>query len=224
MKAIKPRGRKKGKFFIFIVILTAFTAYSFMFAEKVVKPAISSMAEVKVKSIVSQLVNESIHKEFSQDIDMDKLLIIKTDEGGKVSIVQSNAVLMNQLAAELSLMIHNRLRELEPTKLKVPMGSVLGSQILSQSGPTVDLKILPLGATKVNFKTEFESKGINQTRYKVFLEAETQAKVIIPFAEKNVVLSYVVPVVETVIVGDVPQSYVMVPSSSEIMDGMNMGQ
>ena len=40
----------------------------------------------------------------------------------------------------------------------------MGSKFLSQTGPYVNLSIVPMSVSSMDFKTEFESQGINQTK------------------------------------------------------------
>lgn len=223
MSRKKGGSRRPVKIFVFLILILIFSAYALMFAEDVIRPSLSSIAEVKVKAVISQMVQEAVNKKFSSGVDMKQLLLIEKDAEGKVSFVQSNTVAMNQISSELAMMIQERLRDMEPAEVKISMGSLVGSQIFSQAGPMVDLKIVPVGMTKVNFKTEFESTGVNQTRYKIFLETETQARVIVPFSNNYITLGNIVPIAETVIVGDAPENYVMVPSN-EVIDGLQLAQ
>uniref|UniRef100_UPI001A92EF92 sporulation protein YunB n=1 Tax=Clostridioides difficile TaxID=1496 RepID=UPI001A92EF92 len=66
----------------------------------------------------------------------------------------------------------------------------------------------------VNFKTEFESSGINQTRHRIYLEAQTQVKVVIPLITSTKQIKAQIPICETIIVGDVPESYVNIPEKN----------
>ena len=71
----------------------------------------------------------------------------------------------------------------------------------------------------MDFKTDFESSGINQTRHKIYLEAKTQVKVIVPLTTSIKEVKAQIPISETVIIGDVPNSYVNIPKeevSSEL--------
>lgn len=208
--------QKKGKWFLCLILLMVLTIYSSIFAEKILKPNMAGIAEVKVKAIITQVVNDAVHDQFASDTNMIDLLTIKTDNEGNISFVQSNTMAMNNLAAELTQTVQGQYKSMEPKIVKVPIGSILGSQILSQVGPYVELKVLPIGMSRVNFKTEFESTGINQTKYKVFLEMDSQARVLAPFSINNINVQNTILVAEAIIVGEVPNSYINVPKESAI--------
>lgn len=200
---------------IFVVCL-----YGAFFFAKVVKPSIASVAEMKVKAIVTQTINDAIREKFVEDINAGQLLEIKTDNEGKITMVQADTIAMNRLATDMTYRIQRKLTKLSNTKVQLPIGSLMGSQILSQVGPKIQLSILPMAATEVNFKTEFESSGINQTRHRVYLEVSSSAKVLVPFSSEKMQLTNTILVAETMIVGDVPQSYIFVPERS-ILDAVN---
>ncbi len=207
------RNKSALKFFLLIVLIFLLSIYGFIFLDNKIKPAVFSIAEMKVKEITTQAVNESVHSEFVENINYNDLVEITTDSEGRVMSLQANTVLMNTLAADMSLLIQNKIQDVTSSQVKIPIGSVLGSQILSQYGPLIRLNIVPIGMAKVNFKTEFEDSGINQTRHKIFLEVETYAKIIVPFNSNTINIQTIVPIAETVILGEVPQSYIFIPEN-----------
>ena len=77
---------------------------------------------------------------------------------------------------------------------------------------------MPVGTVSVNFVTEFESAGINQTRHRISLEATASVQIVIPTGAAPVRVSASLPVAESILVGEVPQSYIQV---SEMGDAMN---
>ena len=212
----KYRREKRGslKWFICLVLLMVLAAYSMVFTEKIVKPNLAAIAEVKVKAMITQIVNDAVHKQFQTDADVTELLTIKTDKDGNITYVESNTRAMNSLATELTQAVQTQYKWKDPVIVNVPVGSIVGNQILSQFGPYVGLKVLPIGMSRVNFKTEFESMGINQTKYKVYLEMDSQARVLAPFSINNIDVQNTILVAEAVIVGEVPNSYINVPEAS----------
>ena len=80
------------------------------------------------------------------------------------------------------------------------------------------VRIVPVSAVSAVFSTEFESAGINQTRHKIYLSLQTTVRLVIPSGAKQVALGSQVLVAESIIVGEVPSSYVNVP---EVGDALN---
>ncbi|MDF3002214.1 MAG: sporulation protein YunB [Bacillota bacterium] len=221
MKQRRKRDKRKSiKWFVCLVLLLVLTVYSAVFTEKIIKPNLASIAEVKVKAMMTRIVNEAVREQFVNDVDVKGLLTIKTDQEGNITYVESNTTAMNALATNLTQAVQNQYKWEDASMMRVPVGSIVGSQILSQFGPYVTLKVLPIGTSKTNFKTEFESMGINQTKYKVYLEMDSQAKVLAPFSINNIDVQNTILIAEAIIVGEVPNSYINVPPGSA-MDATN---
>ena len=71
--------------------------------------------------------------------------------------------------------------------------------------------------SSMNFESEFETQGINQTKYRIYIEHKCKVKVLAPFSSKTFELKGSIPVAETVILGEVPHSFVQVPKE-DILD------
>jgi sporulation protein YunB len=211
---------KNGRWFFLLIVLLVLMGYSIIFMERVVEPTIASIGITKATAILSLIVNEAVVEKLTEDIQSGNLLDIKTDETGKVSMVQADAAAMNRLSYALAADIQHRIKDIQEEKILVPLGSILGSAIMSQTGPKVNMKVLPLGTTKISFRTEFIEAGINQTKYKVYLEVENMAKVLVPFSSNDIKVDTVLLIAETIIVGDIPESYVIIPDQGAILDGM----
>ncbi len=220
MKYKHKRDRHSGKWFVSLVLLIVLALYSVVFTEKIIKPNVGAIAEVKVKAMITKIVNDAVHDQFASGEELNELLKIKTDQEGNITFVESNTVAMNSLAAKLTQAVQQQYKWEEPVMLSVPVGSIIGSQVLSQFSPYIDLKVLPIGMSRVNYKTEFESMGINQTKYKVYLEMDSQARVLAPFSINNINVSNTILVAEAIIIGEVPDAYINVPPGSA-MDATN---
>ncbi len=98
----------------------------------------------------------------------------------------------------------------------------MGSKLLSEADYlNVNLKIMPLSVTNCDFETEFESQGINQTKYKIYITIESNVRVLQPFSAENFKIKNKMLISEVVIVGEVPDSYVNVPENNILMQRIN---
>lgn len=215
----RRKKRRKGLginvYLYAIVILILITSlYGFITVEKKIKPTVLAIAEIKAKEIASKAINESIKSKITDEIRYQDLYFIRTDNDGSITYMQANTIMMNKLAADVALEVQKQIKDIEindRTRIKIPLGNILGSQLLGQYGPKIDIKITPVGRVSVNFFTEFQNSGINQTRHKIYLNVNTQVKTIIPFVSKAVSVDSTVPIAETIIVGKVPDNYINVP-------------
>ncbi|WP_202709182.1 sporulation protein YunB, partial [Sporosalibacterium faouarense] len=185
----------------------------FILVDRNLKPTIIAMSEVKARMVATQAINDAVKEKIKNDIDYNDLIFVKTDNEGKITLMHANTVLMNNIASDVALEVQQNMREIAPNSIEIPLGNAFDSQILAQYGPKVKIDIVPAGTVTVDFATEFEESGINQTIHKVYLNINTDVKIIVPLASETVNVATTIPIAETVIVGDVPESYIFVPES-----------
>lgn len=69
------------------------------------------------------------------------------------------------------------------------------------------VRIIPAGTVSTDYKTEFLSSGINQTRHRIYIEIVSQMTVVAPFISESVEVRTNVNVAETVLIGNVPETF-----------------
>ena len=74
-------------------------------------------------------------------------------------------------------------------------------------GPQLVVKIIPVGVVTTDYKTEFLSTGINQTRHRIYIEIKSEMTVVAPFTNETVEVVTNVNVAETVLIGNVPETF-----------------
>ena len=184
-----------------------------------VGPNMEDIGEVKAKAVVNRIINSTINENFREFDDLENLLIVKTDKQGNICMVQSDTRKINSLMSALMLRLQDSYSKLPPSEIRVSAGTLLGSRILSQRGPYFNIKIVPLSVSETQFKTELEEQGINQTKYKIYAVIKSSIKMLAPFTDREITVTNTVLVAETVILGKVPDSYVVVPEES-ILDAV----
>lgn len=214
--------RKTVVIFVMIFIASVFIG-SFIYIDKTLRPTITVLAETKALELANRSINKSVAEIVEGRIDYEDLMNVQLDSNGNISMIQANTVMMNEIASDIALEIQDELKKVKNTSAYIPIGTALGSPILAKYGPQLKVSIEPIGTVSVDFKTEFESSGINQTRHRIYLQAKTQVKVVIPLTTATKEVKAQIPICETIIVGDVPQSYVNVPEHNieNILPNMN---
>lgn len=171
------------------------------------RPTILAIAKAKARLIATKAINDAIHNRVVDDVKYQDLIYIKTDNNGRIVLMQPNTIKINKIASETTLEVQKTLENLKDDYLKIPLGQVLGSQLIANHGPRIKVDIVPLGTVQTEVVDEFQEAGINQTRHLLYLHVKTTVKIIIPLVSSDVVVSTMVPVAETIIVGEVPQTY-----------------
>ena len=100
----------------------------------------------------------------------------------------------------------------------VPLGSAVGLTLLAGAGPGIAVQILPVGSVQAAFSTDFTTAGINQTRHRISLVLTANVQIVIPTGAKNVQASTQMAMAESIIVGQVPDSFAEGGSDNSIID------
>ncbi len=202
-----------------IILVTIITMIVFLSVKFAVEPNLEGISKMRAEALISKTVSETLAEQFVDQRNQtnEELFTIKKDKDGAMEMVQANSVEINILMSELSVGLHEAFHKVERETFNVPVGALLGSEFLSQMGPQIDVTVMPMGVSHMDFRTEFESKGINQTKYKIYIELECRVKVLAPFSSKVFGVNNTVLIAEAVILGDVPNSYVQVPKE-DILD------
>lgn len=199
MKQRYFRKRSKRPGLMLLGLLLFISLYTFYIFEKNLKPTIIAMSEIKARTIATQTINDAVYSKSVGEIYKD-IVNVMTDGEGNVTMVKVDPILMNRLAGETTTAIQKELAEMESNDLKVPIVNIFGSQLFSNVGPQLNVKIQPMGSVKVDFKSDVEDAGINMTRLKIYLYVETNIKIIAPLIRNDVEVSTHVPISETIIV------------------------
>ncbi|MFZ5352470.1 MAG: sporulation protein YunB [Bacillota bacterium] len=207
------RRRKKFPVLLIIALVMFFIIYTYYLTERNIKPTLLAMSEIKARLIATQAINDAVDRVISSG-DYDELALIIRDNTGKIAGVHANTLKINKITGETTNAVQSALENLETSTLKIPISNVFGSQVFANKGPQISVKIQPAGSVSVGYFTDFEAAGINQTRHMIYLTIRTTVRIIVPLGTNEIDVSTNVPVSETIIVGDVPESYISVPNGN----------
>lgn len=215
----RKRTFKKVKVLFLVLLLLCFwlTGLCAWTLKTQIEPNLEGVGSIRAKIMVQQIVNEAVNRQLYESGNMEDLLIRKTDSNGQLEVLQANTQAMNLMMTEVSKQLQEQYAERKEDIYYVPLGVLLGDRILSQTRPEIKLRVRPLSVSSIDFKTEFESQGINQTKYKVYMNLTSEVKVLAPFTEETFLISTTVLISEAIILGNVPGSYVSVPEE-DILD------
>ena len=69
------------------------------------------------------------------------------------------------------------------------------------------MRLVPANALTGHLESSFSEEGINQTRHKIWVSVKVKITFLLPNYEKNSEVSVKIPLVETVLLGNVPDAY-----------------
>lgn len=180
--------------------------------------ALISLAEARAEQRALQQISLALDDVMHKSLDYEDLVDVHYDKNGEASMLSANTILMNRIAADAAIAAQENIDLLADEGIVLPLGSALGSGIFSGKGPRVRFEILPVGTVKTTFVTEFESAGINQTRHKISLEATASVRIVLPSGARTVSVQASALMAESILIGEVPQSYIQVPETGDALN------
>lgn len=213
----KIRRRNAGKITLSVLFIVLGLGLSAFEINRCIEPNINDVSRLKAEGIINALISEIIEEEFSVPGEKEEFFHIIYGKGGSVDMVQADTVYINRKLAGLTINLQQKYDDLKPVKVRIPIGSILGSVWLSQTEGGMDVRVLPVSVVTCDYVTGFESQGINQTKYKLYAEIKSSVRVLQPFSQENFQITTKVLLSEMVILGDVPENYVHVPKE-DILD------
>ena len=205
---------KKTKILLKMLVILTIAIITFYTISGSIAIIFEELCIEKALNLTTEIVNSEVHRVLSQ-YDYEDLVTIIKDEENSTNILKTDVVVINRIISELPLAIEQRFKSLENEKISIPIGAVTGNKYLVGMGPKVNIKIIQTGNVLTEVKTEFESAGINQTVYRIYLEVKGMVNILTPYETIRQEIANRVLLVETVIVGGVPQTYLN-------MDGINI--
>ena len=189
-----------------------------MLLERNLTRVVLTLASAKAEVLAVQALNQAAEALIADGISYDSLVHVTLGEDGSVRLLQANTAGMNSLASRASLTAQAKLEALQDQTVSVPLGSALGVTLLAGTGPRIQVHMLPVGAVVTAYETEFTSAGINQTRHRVLLTMRAQVRLVLPTGASGVEAVTQVAVAESIIVGQVPDSFVNVGDDTDLLN------
>lgn len=176
------------------------------------------MAFAQAYSMAVETLNRAVKDVTENGVGYEELIEAQMDGEGHVAMLRANTMRMNEIAARTALQAEEELNSIKNQFVEIPLGAGLGIKFLSGFGPRMAVQILPVGAVHTSFDTELEAAGINQTRHKIFLTLRATVSLIIPTGSQLVEVESKIPIAESIIVGQVPQSFVDVVDQDDMLE------
>ena len=103
------------------------------------------------------------------------------------------------------------MEHLDSQELGIPLGSLTGFATASDLGPVLPVRVLTAATPTAAFEHVFTSSGINQTLHQVMLNVQVECTLLIPGGAVDTVVEAQVCAAETLLVGQVPDTYLELP-------------
>ena len=204
---MRRRRRHRGRRIV-LLILILITA-GFFFLRSRFNPIARELAITQVKNQTSDLINDAIAEQIARDnIQYDRIVYFEKDLNGRITALKTNIGEVNHLKTDILNIINGKILALDAADIGIPIGSLFLPELFSGKGPAIPVHILAIRNSDAAFTSHFAQAGINQTLHQLIMEVNVDAAVLVLGQTSTFSISSQVVVAETVIVGQVPNTFI----------------
>ena len=170
-------------------------------------PYIEAVVESEAKNRLTALCAEKMTEVLSGgDYGYEDLIRLSYTQSGTVASASVNTVTLNLLRYRIASAMLTELKKQSFT-IKVPLSNLFGIVFFSPLSGGVSVTVECADSMRASFVSEFEECGINQTRHVIFFEFTLDSYFLLPVRYRKLSLVCRVSAAETLIVGEVPDSF-----------------
>lgn len=176
-----------------------------------VRPQLTALAQAKLRNQLTVISNETVANVLAQGaLRYSDMVVMEPGLGGGIATITTETVRLNNLKSAVLTQIVAQVESLDTHSLGVPLGALTGLELFAGAGPDLPIQVLSVTSAEGTYRNDFVSAGINQTLHRVMLDITLTAEVLLPGGMVESIVSTPVCVAETIIIGQVPQTYLEV--------------
>ena len=199
--------KSRSKKHIIIVVLIFLVLFIVFYYLKIMLPIIKTYSKAETEVVTEYAVNTAVSNVVNKTINYNSLININYSAGGEIVSFSANQYEINTITREIVKETQFQMNNLGTDGLNIKFGTLLGIPFLIEHGPNINLKLMPIGAVKGEFVSEFDSVGINMTKHSLFLYIKTHVSIVLPIKNQEVITTTQVLLAESIIIGKVPEVY-----------------
>lgn len=205
------RYRLRGRFTaikLAAILLVVCFCGLFLYFELKVDPFMREFTTARCRQLMTDAFDQAVSDKMAElNLTYEDLVCTSYSQSGVIQSVNTNVVTVNNLKSAVTDDISQKLEDYYEFAIDFPLGSATGSEFLSGEGPEITFNSIVTGSVASDFRSEFESGGVNQTIHRLYIDLKGQLIVVVGGEQEPMELETSVLVGETVIVGDVPDLY-----------------
>ena len=201
-------GRGKGRVRFLAVAVIAVGVWGFFSLRSRLRPVVRSLAKTQVINTASDLINDAILRQIMEgQIQYDRIVYFEKDLNGRITALKTNMAEVNRLKTETLNLINDEIMAQDSEHLGVALGSLILPEFFSGKGPLTPVRIIAIRNSDANFQSEFTEAGINQTLQQLRMDGIVDVTILVLGQTETFTVSSQMAGAETIIVGDVPATY-----------------
>ena len=200
------RRKWRGKALIWLILIALVA--SFLVIRSKLWPVVVDLAEAQVANTTSDLINDAISEQIaSGNIQYDRIVYFEKDLNGRITALKTNMSEVNRLKTDILNIINDEILAQDTEELGVSLGSLILPELFSGRGPVIPVRILSVRNSDAGFSSHFSEAGINQTMHQLTMDVIVDVTILVLGRTDSFSIRSQVVVAETIIVGDVPETF-----------------
>ena len=188
---------------LLLIILTSVFLYLFKIRETVGEFAVSN-----AKTALQNDANRAVLSVLSQEeISYSDISHVSRNSDNEITGIEIDAKNTNILKSKILLEINGSIPQQEIYTVKIPLGTLISNNIFGGLGPAVPFNSQISSGCNVDFRSKFESVGVNETRHCIYLDVEFSGIILILGKQRSYSANTTFLIAETIISGHTPQTY-----------------
>ena len=201
-------GKRRRRLKLLAVLVLALVLWGFVGLRSRLWPVVRSLARTQVTNTASDLINDAILEQIMEgQIQYDRIVYFEKDLNGRITALKTNMAEVNRLKSETLNIINDEIMAQDTENLGVALGSLILPEFFAGKGPSIPVRILSIRNSDASFQSEFTEAGINQTLQKLRMDVLVDVTILVLGQTETFTVSSQMVVAETIIVGDVPATY-----------------
>lgn len=197
---------KKHNIGLRIGIILFLSLVFLLFIMKRLEPAFTAQLSFYANDMVTENVHKAVYEVFDE-YEFGDLAEIINNSDGTITALETDSTKLNKAKSLIILNLKEKMKRQEEKNVDIPLMSASKFYLLNSMGPNLSFKIIPLGLINTEIKESFEDAGINQTEHKITLMISVNVLYRGFLLNQSETISTEIPLMNTIIKGDVPRYY-----------------
>ena len=139
------RKKKISKLWLILVVVVI-AAAGYVLIDRAARTTILSVSEARLRAVAVRAMNDAVRQTVGNGTNYTDLINIVKDSQGNIQLISANALKMNELAATTAITAQDKILNIGEQGISIPIGTIIGGQMLTGRGPSIKVKIEPVGS------------------------------------------------------------------------------
>lgn len=182
------------------------TLFLIRWFDAAIRPQLVALSEAQISNRLIQIADQAVTQAIvDQKLSYPDMVTLRSS--GELFTLVTDTASLNSLRTAVLDAIIAQIGTIDNDPMGVPLGALTGIDLLSALGPRLPVQVISVSTAEGQYRNDFTSAGINQTLHRIMLDVTLNARLLLPGGVVEVLVSTPVCISETVIIGQVPQTY-----------------